>query len=99
MLILGTVAYKRDWFNKISDSHVKLWLTVALLSIVYLITLGYAAGAFEGETDKLLGGLYWESFAYANWESIYCSRQMFVFPTRNPYKKSAIKQMDYRKKI
>ncbi|MFX1376306.1 MAG: acyltransferase [Promethearchaeota archaeon] len=72
MLILGTVAYKRDWFNKISDSQGKLWLIIAFLSIFYLLLLGVIAGAFEGEIDTLLGGFYLESFGYANWESIYC---------------------------
>ncbi|MFX0027333.1 MAG: acyltransferase [Candidatus Hermodarchaeota archaeon] len=71
MLILGVVGYERDWFNRMPDSQGKLWLTIALLSIVYAIALGFVSGAFEGEPDKLLGDLNWESFAYANWESIY----------------------------
>lgn len=71
MLILGTVAYKRDWFTRISDSQGRLWLVIALLSIIFLIMLGFVSGAFEGDPSKLLGGFYWESFAYASWESLY----------------------------
>ena len=71
MLILGTVAYKRDWFTRVSDSQGRLWLIIALLSIIFLIMLGFVSGAFEGDPSKLLGGLYWESLAYASWESLY----------------------------
>ncbi|MFX1320556.1 MAG: acyltransferase family protein [Promethearchaeota archaeon] len=86
MLILGTIAYKRDWFNTIPDSQGKLWLSIAALSVVYLITLGYVSGAFEGEYDNVLGGLTWESFVYTNWESIYCIAMsiglIFLFRTK-----------------
>ena len=72
MLILGVVAYKRDWFRNISDKQGKMWLTIALLSIIYMLLVGLAAGALEGDITRLAGGLHWEAFAYALWESIYC---------------------------
>ena len=72
MLILGVVAYERDWFHNLSNKQGKIWLTIALLSIIYMLLVGIAAGALEGDISKLAGGLHWQSFAYALWESIYC---------------------------
>ena len=73
MLILGVVAYQRDWFRNISDKQGKMWLIIALLSIIYFFLLGLAAGAMSGgDITPLLGGLRWEAFAFALWESIYC---------------------------
>ncbi len=72
MLILGVVAYKRDWFRNISDKQGKIWLAIALLSIIYMLLVGVAAGALEGDLSTLAGGLHWQAFAYALWESIYC---------------------------
>ena len=72
MLILGVVAYQRDWFHNISDNQGKLWLRIAILSIVYFFFLGFAAGTLEGgDITPLFGGLRWEAFAFALWESIY----------------------------
>ena len=31
-----------------------------------------SSGALEGDITRLAGGLHWEAFAYALWESIYC---------------------------
>ncbi len=73
MLILGVVAYQRDWFRNISDKQGKMWLIIALLSVIYFFLLGFAVGAMEGgDITPLLGGLRWEAFAFALWESIYC---------------------------
>lgn len=73
MLILGVFAYQRDWFNNISDKQGKMWLIIALLSIIYYFLLGITVGAMEGgNITLLLGGLHAESFAFALWESIYC---------------------------
>ena len=71
MLILGVIAYKRDWFRNIPDSLGKLWLFVALVSIIFMLLIGLAAGALEGDTSKLAGGFHWQAFAYATWESVY----------------------------
>ena len=72
MLILGVIAYERDWFRNISDKQGKMWLIIALLSIIYMLVIGVSAGALEGDLTKLAGGLHWQAFAYALWESIYC---------------------------
>lgn len=71
MLILGVIAFKRDWFLNIPDSQGKLWLGIALVSIIFMLLIAVTAGALEGDTSKLKGGLHWQAFAYAIWESVY----------------------------
>ncbi len=72
MFILGIMAYRRNWFNAISDKQGKAWLWVAFLSILFLAVVAISAGALEGELTKMMGGWYWESLAFALWESIFC---------------------------
>ena len=69
---LRKVRYKRDWFRNISDKQGKVWLGIALFSIIYMFAVLISAGAMEGDPTKFEGGLHWQSFAYALWESIYC---------------------------
>ncbi|MHA1256953.1 MAG: acyltransferase family protein [Promethearchaeota archaeon] len=72
MLILGVVAYQRDWFRNISDKQGKMWLIIALLSIFFMTFVAISAGALEGDLTLIVGGLHWQAFAYALWESIFC---------------------------
>ena len=37
-----------------------------------MLFVGLASGALEWDITRLAGGLHWEAFAYALWESIYC---------------------------
>ena len=72
MLILGVVAFQRDWFRNISDKQGKMWLIIALLSIFFMTYVAISAGALDGDLTLLVGGLHWQAFAYALWESIFC---------------------------
>ena len=56
MLILGVVAYQRNWFRNISDEQGKLWLVIAILSIFFMTFVAFSAGAFEGDITLLTGG-------------------------------------------
>ena len=37
-----------------------------------MIFVAISAGILEGDITKLSGGLYWQAFAYALWESVFC---------------------------
>jgi peptidoglycan/LPS O-acetylase OafA/YrhL len=71
MLILGVIAYNRDWFRNISDKQGKMWLGIALLSIIFMLSVALPP-LLEGDITRVVGGFYWEAFAFALWESIYC---------------------------
>lgn len=72
MLILGTIAYNRDWFKNIIDSQGKLWLVIVLILIIIYFSLAISLGAIDGDTEKFTGGLNWQSFIFSVWESFYC---------------------------
>ena len=72
MFILGVEAYKRDWFRNITDSQGNFWLLIVLISIIFFFVISLLGGALEGNIDPYLGGLQWQAFAYATWESFYC---------------------------
>ncbi|MFX0133978.1 MAG: acyltransferase [Candidatus Hodarchaeota archaeon] len=76
MLILGVVAYQRDWFRNISDKQGKIWLIIALLSIIPMLMVALPLLLGEDITP-LTGGLHWQAFAYALWESIFCIGMSF----------------------
>jgi glucan biosynthesis protein C len=67
LFILGIVASQRKWFQNLSVSKGKLWLTIAIIGI-FLLPIIWAFGG-EGFASRALGGLNYESFVYAVWES------------------------------
>ena len=72
MLILGTIAYNRDWFRNIPNTQGKVWLVIALILIISYLPLAILLGALDGDTEKFLGGLNWQAFTFNIWESFYC---------------------------
>ncbi|MFX0070499.1 MAG: acyltransferase family protein [Candidatus Hermodarchaeota archaeon] len=72
MLILGTIAYNRDWFRNIPNSQGKVWLIIVLILIISLLPLGILLGAYGDDTEKFRGGLNWQAFIFNIWESFYC---------------------------
>jgi glucans biosynthesis protein C len=71
VLILGTIAYKNDWFRSITDSQGKQWLNIALISISFFGAIAILSGGLEGDPVKMFGGFHWQSFSFAIWEGVY----------------------------
>jgi glucan biosynthesis protein C len=67
LFALGIVAYNCKWFQNISVSKGKLWLTVAVIGIL-LLPIILAFGGGEEFIFCALGGLNYESLVYAAWE-------------------------------
>jgi len=72
LYIIGIIAYRRNWFEKLSDAQGKIWRVVALVLIVLFPVLFIVGGALEGILDPYFGGLHWQNFAYATWEQFMC---------------------------
>ncbi len=72
LYIIGIIAYRRNWFEKLSDSQGKTWLVVALVLIALFPIMFVAGGALDGVLDPFFGGLHWQSFAYAIWGEFMC---------------------------
>ncbi len=65
---VGLIAYRRSWFETITDAQGKFWSRIVLALIVLFPVLFVAAGALEGNVEAAMGGVHWESFAYSVWE-------------------------------
>jgi len=72
LYVLGIVAYRRNWFEAVTEAQGRFWLRIVFLMIVLFPFLFIAAGALEGNIDSAMGGVHWESLAYSIWEQFMC---------------------------
>ena len=72
LYILGIVAYRRNWFEALSDAQARRWSYAIVGLIVVFPVLFIAGGALDGKLDPYFGGLHWQSFAYSVWEQFMC---------------------------
>jgi len=72
LYILGLVAYRRNWFEAVTDAQGKTWLFIVLGLVLIFPVLFIVGGALEGVIDPYFGGLHWQSFAYSVWEQFMC---------------------------
>ncbi|MCW4033653.1 MAG: acyltransferase family protein [Candidatus Bathyarchaeota archaeon] len=63
----GVLAYRSDWFRRLSGSQARPWgiMSLVVVPLFLVIVLG---GGLEN-AYKLVGGLNWQAFTYAAWES------------------------------
>lgn len=67
--IVGTVAYRRDWFRTVPGSMGVVGFVTALVATVILFSLAFSS-VFRGELN-FLGGGTWQSAVYALWDAIF----------------------------
>ena len=69
---VGILAYRGDWFSRLSRSQAKPWGIVALVTLPMFVVIAILGGALEGEEGvaKFVGGAYWQNLALCIWESI-----------------------------
>jgi glucan biosynthesis protein C len=90
LYILGLIAYRRNWFFELSPRVGRDWLRTALIALlvpiivtILFIIVGAGAGTQIGYS---LGGLHWQAFVYALWESFMvvgiCIGLLVLFRTR-----------------
>ncbi len=67
----GVLAYRGDWFSRISSSHARHWGIISLITILLSPVLLLLGGALEsGNYDVFKGGMTWQALTYAICESI-----------------------------
>lgn len=73
LFIVGIIAYRRDWLDLIPYSFGMIWFKAALVggSTFFIAILALGGGA-AGDFSRYIGGLYWQSAAFALWESFFC---------------------------
>jgi ABC-type multidrug transport system fused ATPase/permease subunit len=66
--IVGILAYRGNWFSRLTAAQGKLWFRMVLILLVLFPVLFVTSGALEGDLDKAFGGVHWQSLAYSVWE-------------------------------
>lgn len=73
LFILGILAYRGGWLQRIQSSFGLLWFKLALLiGIPGFFVVLVTSGALRGNPTPLLGGLHWQSALFSLWESFFC---------------------------
>jgi hypothetical protein len=72
LYIVGLIAYRRNWFETVTDAQRKVWSRMIAVLVALFPVIFVAAGALEGNIDKAMGGVHWESLAYSVWEQFMC---------------------------
>jgi fucose 4-O-acetylase-like acetyltransferase len=73
MFVVGLAAYRGDWLTALSAAQARPWRWVALLFVLLLPLLYFAALTTSGELSTApAGGLTWLSLAYSLWEGVMC---------------------------
>lgn len=79
LLFVGVIAYRGDWFQRISVATGKLWLGIVLFLILVLFPILFGlSGALQGNTDAITGGFTWQSFAFSIWEEFICAGMIII---------------------
>jgi glucan biosynthesis protein C len=69
LFVVGMLAYRGNWLVRIPKAMGKLWFGIAVFFILVLFPIVFAlGGALEGNTAVFMGGLHWQSLAFAVWE-------------------------------
>ena len=73
--ILGTVAYRNDWFRKIPGKMGVIGFVLAVLAGTFLFPLAFSGQVFSLELSEILnnsmGNGHWQSAVFAVWDSIF----------------------------
>ena len=73
--VLGTIAYRHNWFRTIPGSMGKVGFVMAAVAGVFLFPLAFSGNLFSLELtptlENFLGNGQWQSAIYALWDSIF----------------------------
>ena len=67
--IAGIIAYRNNWLQSIPIRTGRLWLGIAVALVLLIWPIVIVGGGLEYGLDRFLGGIHWQAFAYAIWES------------------------------
>lgn len=73
LFVTGVIAYRKNWLVRIPYSFGMIWFKAALIGgSIFWLAIQVLGGGLAGDFAEYEGGLYWQSAAYALWESFFC---------------------------
>ena len=70
---VGILACRGDWFNRLQRDQARRWGIVVLIMLPFFFVPMIVSGILERNPARTIsfftGGLHWQSFTYAAWES------------------------------
>jgi len=73
LYVLGLIAYRRNWFFKLTPRIGRDWLRTVLIALLVpiIVTILFMIGGAGAGTQigYSVGGLHWQAFVYALWEA------------------------------
>jgi surface polysaccharide O-acyltransferase-like enzyme len=73
LFVIGIIAYRKNWLVRIPYSFGMIWFKAALIGgSIFWLAIQILGGGLSGNFSRYAGGLYWQSAAYALWESFFC---------------------------
>lgn len=71
LFVLGIAAYRADWLSQLSTAQGRFWMAAVVILVVVLFPIIFIiGGGLAGDLTPFLGGLHWQSLAYAVWEQV-----------------------------
>jgi hypothetical protein len=78
MFSVGVVAFRYDWFAKMSRVHVRIWsITMAVVFVLFYL-YGFLVLGLDSDFDVMLGGPTLHALVFALAESVVCMAMVFV---------------------
>ena len=73
LFTVGIIASRKNWLVRIPYSFGMIWFKAALIvGSIFWLAIQILGGGLSGDFAKYEGGVYWQSAAYALWESFFC---------------------------
>ncbi|HWQ19810.1 MAG TPA: acyltransferase family protein [Methanotrichaceae archaeon] len=73
LFIIGVLAYRNNWLSRIPYSFGIAWFKISMIGgSIFWMAIIILGGGLSGDITRYSGGLYWQSAAYALWESFFC---------------------------
>jgi MFS family permease len=77
MFSVGAIAFRYQWFDKITRRHAQIWVATIITAILVVFTLGFTILGISDLT-VFTGGASWPAFLFAVLDNITSMGMMFV---------------------
>ncbi len=77
LFTFGIIAWQNNWLNDVTPKTGRNWFLLAQALILLVFPVMVYFGGLEKGAGVFMGGLRWQSFAYAVWEQLLCVSMIF----------------------